>query len=297
MKVPDRFALFLLLLLLGSNGIAQQVTGLWQGNFRSSTLPQTGRYSYEVLLFQNGTNLTGFTYSGNGSFYAVCELKGKVYETHMVITETRNVVPAGPVQGEIKQQHILFFQDAEDDEVTGEWRQINRVPFQVRPEQGTTFLRRATEAEQSPLLQVLRRLGRVATEPAVPPQSTAKESNPADDPRLRERPLLFRDTVSVQGDTLRFRLFDDGVTDGDRVTVLVNGVVLLQNAELGAQPQEWVLYWPAGQSQVEIVFYAENEGRIPPNTGLLRINDGRQQHELRFRSDRQTSAGVVLRKQ
>jgi len=45
-----------------------------------------------------------------------------------------------------------------------------------------------------------------------------------------------------------------------------------------------------------LVMHAESLGLIPPNTGLLIIQDGENRYEVRFEGDLQRSSAVILRK-
>ena len=45
-----------------------------------------------------------------------------------------------------------------------------------------------------------------------------------------------------------------------------------------------------------LLMHAESLGLIPPNTGLLIIQDGDTRHEIRFEGDLQRSSAVILRK-
>jgi hypothetical protein len=42
--------------------------------------------------------------------------------------------------------------------------------------------------------------------------------------------------------------------------------------------------------------HAESLGLIPPNTGLLVIQDGAMRYEIRFEGDLQKSSAIVLRR-
>jgi len=44
------------------------------------------------------------------------------------------------------------------------------------------------------------------------------------------------------------------------------------------------------------VLYAENLGSIPPNSGLLIIEDGSDRYEVRFKGDMKNSSAVRLRR-
>ncbi|HEY0434948.1 MAG TPA: hypothetical protein VGC95_13825, partial [Chitinophagaceae bacterium] len=46
----------------------------------------------------------------------------------------------------------------------------------------------------------------------------------------------------------------------------------------------------------ELVMFAENLGRIPPNSGLLIIQAGYERYQVRFSGDLQNNSAVILRR-
>ena len=48
--------------------------------------------------------------------------------------------------------------------------------------------------------------------------------------------------------------------------------------------------------ELRLTLVAENLGSIPPNTGLLIIQDGSQRYQIRFSADMQTNASVIIKK-
>jgi hypothetical protein len=47
---------------------------------------------------------------------------------------------------------------------------------------------------------------------------------------------------------------------------------------------------------MQLIMYAENLGLIPPNTGLLVIQDGNKRHEVRFSGDLEQNAAITLKR-
>jgi hypothetical protein len=43
-----------------------------------------------------------------------------------------------------------------------------------------------------------------------------------------------------------------------------------------------------------LVMYAENLGSIPPNTGVLIVQDGDDRYEIRFEGTKQKSSAILL---
>ena len=46
--------------------------------------------------------------------------------------------------------------------------------------------------------------------------------------------------------------------------------------------------------RIQIIMYAENLGSLPPNTGLLIVNDGTDRYEIRFSGDMQKSSAIMF---
>ena len=99
-----------------------------------------------------------------------------------------------------------------------------------------------------------------------------------------------------ESDSLLLTLYDNGEVDGDTVTVLMNGSVIFSKAGLTTKANSKTIYITPDMDSVKLVMYAENLGSIPPNTGLLIVNDGEKRYEVRFTADLKTNAAIVLRR-
>jgi hypothetical protein len=104
-------------------------------------------------------------------------------------------------------------------------------------------------------------------------------------------------TVFYKSDSLVASLYDNGEIDGDIVSVVLNGRVIIAQNELNASPIRIVIHiTPDLGDSLHFIMYAENLGRIPPNTGLLIIQDGDERHEIRFAGDLQKNSGIILKR-
>jgi len=132
--------LFITTLLLLHTSRAQPVAGLWKGSFRSGTAPFVQEYRYELLLFQDGSNLSGYSYSALGNFEAVCEVTGTVYPAYLVVRETKTLFQSLATPGQ-RQQHLLFLDDETMPRVlSGDWQHINKTAGIPATQKGTSFL-------------------------------------------------------------------------------------------------------------------------------------------------------------
>lgn len=110
------------------------------------------------------------------------------------------------------------------------------------------------------------------------------------------RQTIQQQVVTVKSDSLQLSLYDNGEVDGDTVSVLLNGVVVMERQGLSTRAIRKTVSLPAGVDSVMLLMYAESLGSIPPNTGLLVIKDGQEQYEVRFSGDLQKNAGILLRR-
>jgi len=104
-------------------------------------------------------------------------------------------------------------------------------------------------------------------------------------------------TVFYKSDSLVVSLYDNGEIDGDVVSVVLNGRVIIAQNELNASPIRIVInITPEIGDSLHFIMYAENLGKIPPNTGLLILQDGDERHEIRFAGDLQKNSGIILKR-
>ena len=113
---------------------------------------------------------------------------------------------------------------------------------------------------------------------------------------VAERKVAAPQVLEFKSDSLVIKLYDNGEIDGDTVSVLLNGEILLAKQGLKASAIRKTIYIQPGQDEVNLVLYAENLGKYPPNTGLLIVNDGETTHQLRFSADLQQNASVIFRR-
>jgi len=104
-------------------------------------------------------------------------------------------------------------------------------------------------------------------------------------------------TIDLKSDSLTLVLYDNGIVDGDTVSVVLNDEVIIPKQGLTEQAYRKVIKIPPGLGDsLQLVIYAENLGSIPPNSGLLIIEDGSDRHEVVFEGDMKKSSAVKLRR-
>lgn len=113
---------------------------------------------------------------------------------------------------------------------------------------------------------------------------------------LEKRVTKSDQSFYFESDSLLLTLYDNGEVDGDTVTVLMNGNVIFSKVGLTTKANSKTIYITSDMDSVKLVMYAENLGAIPPNTGLMIVNDGEKRYDVRFSADLKTNAAIVLRR-
>ncbi|MEO7922232.1 MAG: PKD domain-containing protein [Chitinophagaceae bacterium] len=128
-----------------------------------------------------------------------------------------------------------------------------------------------------------------ATEPL-----TNNTSLPAKTPiTLEKRSKDITRTIALDNDLVSISLYDNGIIDGDSITLVFNNEVILTHQLLSSKPLNLSLKIDRGKDSNELMMYAENLGSIPPNTALMIITDGNNRYQVNVSSSKSLN-GVVL---
>ena len=113
---------------------------------------------------------------------------------------------------------------------------------------------------------------------------------------ISSRVTVLQQTVFFSSDSLQISLYDNGEVDGDIVSVVMNGKLIIEKERLSTKAVKKTIYAGPGTDNIELVMYAENLGSIAPNTGLLVVHDGKSIYEVRFSGDLQKNASIILKR-
>jgi hypothetical protein len=91
--------------------------------------------------------------------------------------------------------------------------------------------------------------------------------------------------------------YDNGVVDGDSISVYINNENIVSKVKLTEAAVKKTVYTNTfNADEIKLTLVAENLGSLPPNTGLLIIQDGIQRYQIRFSADMETNASVIIKK-
>jgi hypothetical protein len=112
---------------------------------------------------------------------------------------------------------------------------------------------------------------------------------------LRNNTLVKEVIVSKPG-KITLSLYDADQVDGDTVSVLVNGKVVLKSVGLLETPVKTVVELSADQMEADVLLVAENLGKTPPNTARLVVyTEGGRREEVTIRTGPENNALLKLR--
>ena len=144
----------------------------------------------------------------------------------------------------------------------------------------------------------------IKTDDATIKDTTLAKQNPIttlappviNNPVITKRDVEIIQTLNVFEDSITISLYDNGEIDGDIVSVFMNNEKIINNITLKASAYKHTVYIKQGES-VQLTFFAENLGTIPPNSGLLIVYSGDQRYQVFFTSTLEKSAVVVLKRE
>lgn len=99
-------------------------------------------------------------------------------------------------------------------------------------------------------------------------------------------------TLATRRAMARLRLWDDAEYDGDTVSVLLNGRVVLDHYELTHRRATVKLPLDKGRNSVVVVTH--NEGRVPPNTARAVLRGGKRSTQLLLKTNVERNAAMLL---
>jgi hypothetical protein len=278
-----RFFLVFLLLAFSGATMAQNLAGIWRGKRTQVSGGCFPEYFIELHVTYAGSNIMIL---GNAYNYYDKDRYTKINFTgrynpatkRMVIIENLVLqfnVPSHCIPC-IKTYDLNYTKNDSVEAFIGEWKGHEMGNNNICPP-GRIQLNRETssifpvDVFQSDTLNKIQ-----------------KSLNLADREKEVIKELVF-DTSQIKID-----IYDNAEIDDDTVSVFLNNTLLLHKKRLTATALSLqVTAYP--NTDYELMMYADNLGKIPPNTSLMIITAGTKRYELRISSSEKKSAVVRFR--
>ena len=109
---------------------------------------------------------------------------------------------------------------------------------------------------------------------------------------IQERKLQDEKIFEVNSRYILVNIWDDEKIDGDTISINFNGKWVLKDYQLIKEKKTLLLSLKKNQTN-EIIFHANNLGKIPPNTAAVKLEyDNGIQKEFTMRSDFESN-GII----
>ncbi|TCZ71780.1 hypothetical protein [Flaviaesturariibacter aridisoli] len=101
--------------------------------------------------------------------------------------------------------------------------------------------------------------------------------------------------ISTSVRSITIRVFDNGVPDGDTVSILHNNEVVFDHKLVAVQSFSFTVQLDEGDPVHDITLIAHNVGSIPPNTASIVVEAGDERYRLTASTDLQRNAVIRIR--
>lgn len=113
--------------------------------------------------------------------------------------------------------------------------------------------------------------------------------------RFKQRQTVVTNEIAVSSDSIRISFYDNGDIDGDSISVFLNGNPVLEKQMISAKALTVYIKLDPTKEFNDLAMFAENLGRIPPNTALMVVYDGDTPQEVFLTNNLQQNGSVRIR--
>jgi hypothetical protein len=128
----------------------------------------------------------------------------------------------------------------------------------------------------------------------IAPPVVIKKDSAAGAKTVAQRKNKEQIHIEVEVKTINLKVYDNAIIDGDTVSILYNGKMLVTHQLLSEKAIELNIELDEKQTRHEITLFAENLGSIPPNTALIVITAGKKRYELFASASLEENAVLVF---
>ena len=114
--------------------------------------------------------------------------------------------------------------------------------------------------------------------------------------KFEQRKNIYSKDIEIESDSVRLSFYDNGDIDGDSISVFLNKKPVLANQQLSSRALNVYVALDSTLDINELSMFADNLGRIPPNTALMIVSDGFNRYELYLSSSLTQNGAVRLKR-
>ncbi|MBS1760565.1 MAG: hypothetical protein JST23_10625 [Bacteroidetes bacterium] len=254
--------------------LAQSIDGIWKGRLVMAPGACFPVYNIELQLKTDGNKITGTAYHFSDSLNYVKENLEGFYDKDSNIISIQEI---GITDFKVKESCVpcikkykLSFHKGGDNVVKEE---------QLKGSWSGKAIDGATTCNPGTVVFV--RFDKSSFKPEIKLPLT-----------VTKRKAELVKEIKVDTGVIKIDYYDNGLIDGDTISVYVNGMPVISNKMITAKPLSMTVKIDLKNTIQEVLMVGENMGTIPPNTALMIITAGDKRYQLLLISDEQKNALV-----
>lgn len=330
MLLPKRYTIFLALLLLSFGIKAQDLTGTWEGDlgndqFIQLNILQTGNkicgYTFDHVKADERSFCKAFFEGSFNKFGNILMIDGKYFlknsGSHILMQLSLNYrkkkgveileqLPREMIEyrervspfGIIMEPNVIY-----DSSEYVRLKKVSDKPYEIEElmkdciardkKQNDTILRKNVPFKKDNIPYVLKITTPEKPKEDLPPPK--KKADSINTPKtITQRKNKEQKRIVVDVKNINLKVYDNAIMDGDTVSILYNGKMLLTHQLLSEKGIELNIELDENQTRNEITLFAENLGSIPPNTALIVVTAGTKRYELFASASLEENAVLVF---
>jgi len=111
---------------------------------------------------------------------------------------------------------------------------------------------------------------------------------------MQRKDSVYKSIITKEEKHVSIYLYDNGIVDGDSISLYVNDSLVIAHAKLSLNPIVYELKMEKGK-KYKITMFAENLGSIPPNTAYMIIKSFKKEwNDIYLSTDFNNNASVII---
>jgi len=300
-----RWLLVILLCGWGLTGQTQDLTGQWTGDVTSSSSDQRQKLVLTITAADSSFGGVLHWYFPESHYIRHLVISGRYYGHDSILTIREDSVTVNRPEGG---KNNIIIAGLSGEQTPPDGADLQKV--MGRPPGGFYVLyykrinhkdilmghwhRASNSTEKLPELSI--RLEKKAP-PFIPVAIVTHKKKDSTQQRQMDaflsRSTIVAANIPVQGiDSIRVDLYDNGEIDGDSVSLYLNNELILSHLKLTAQAKTLTLPIDKSLPVNKLVLFAENLGKLPPNTALMEVTVHGKTYNLFLSTDHKRNASV-----
>ena len=281
MKLTRHFITFWMVITFSFCSYSQSLLGLWQGYITADGYPNKAYYA--IYITEHTENMIyGRAYLNRPDLstgaYSLVGFAGSVNNDQISFTELQMIDVLEPAAFLVCMKFCKLTLNTANGthELSGRWKGDSKYC-----EPGDVYFKRFSDSV----------FNRDSIPQFVYNDITAPEKPISFVKRTLQHPIV----VPIKGSAVVLEISDYLKPDNDTVSLYVNRTIFKSKIPVTKKTQIFKLRLNRNSDVNEIILFAENLGKIPPNTSLLTVVDGKERHSIRIETSLQKNAVIYLK--